>query len=327
MRGWPFGVAVALSALAIPVPAGAQDECDGSGLRLFRPEEITPASGARGVTLDAPIVVRYSPGYFGPEGPGDPPEALLRVGRCPSPGCTARCTWSDAIPVEGRAEVIGDRLFFFAAGGLVPGARYLGVASGRDGPPIEFEFCTGATVDSMAPTKPRVIAIEPAENRPACPPGGYKVDVTIAPSSDDGPAGSVEYLLYLTRGRGVTAPQLRDRLRNLTPERVTLNLILAPDEAAEPVCVRVLAIDGVGRISEGSDEACVDPLNRVAFQPLCSASPGQGHRLAIAMALGSVVATLWWRRRVRHGADASRAPRFPRWTVRFRTHRTAGCIG
>jgi hypothetical protein len=273
MRAALVGFAAFAWAVAPAARARAQDDCNVEVPRAWRPEEITPASGAGGVTLDAPIVVRYSRGYFGPEGPGDDPRTLVRVGRCEPASCAVRCSLRDAVPVEGTVQVLGDRLFFLPAGGLAPGTRYVGVATGVDGE-ITFEFCSGTRLDVRAPTTPRLIAIEPAETRPLCPEGGSKVDVRIAPAEDDGPAGSIEYLLYLTRGRGIVAPELRDRYRNFSTDEVTLHLILAAEEASEPVCVQVFATDGVGRISEPTTERCVDPLTSAAFQPLCAVVPG-----------------------------------------------------
>lgn len=289
--------ALALVALA-PAPLRAQDDPCDPGTTARVPVFVTPASSATGVTIDAPIQIVYSAGYFGPDGPGQPPETLLRLVRCPSGVvCSIGCTLDEGRDVEGTVQTIGDRLFFVPDGGLDPASAYVGRATGVDGV-LDFRFCTGGLPDDGPPRLGAFLEARPAESTAACvvPEGGRLIGLRWEQATDDGPPGSIEYLLYLTRAPGVAAPQLRDRLRNYASPEITLNLALGPEEASEPVCVQMVAVDGVGNVSEPSPEQCFDPLTTAAFQPLCAASaPGRGPRggalaLSVALALAALVA-------------------------------------
>ncbi|AKF08222.1 hypothetical protein DB32_005371 [Sandaracinus amylolyticus] len=301
----PFrGLAVALALVGAPGAALAQDDpCVDDTSPARRPVEVTPSVGAFNVTLDAPIAVRYSRGYFGPDGPGDDPATLLRIVRCPADvECSAGCSAADGEDVAGRVQVIGDQLFFFPDGGFEPSRAYAGRAGGID-ESLDFRFCTGVTVDNGPPVLGEFLDAEPSESTAECvlPEGGRLVGLRWEQATDDGPPGSIEYMLYLTRAAGVNAPQLRDRVRNYASREITLNLRLDALEASEPVCVRVFAADGVGNVSEPSDERCFDPLTDAAFQPLCAVSaPGSARAMPWALAgfalvLGVIVA----RRRAR----------------------------
>lgn len=266
-----WGVLI-VGAWVYAAPAFAQEDCEDPPARL--PVEILPSRGARDATLDSPIMVRYSEGYFGPTGVGDRPDELIRVERCPETGrldCARTCE-GEGTPVPGTVQVLGDRLYFLPQGGLAAGQRYSGVATGIEGD-LPFSFCSGSGVDTRPPRLGAFVGAVPAAASSGCtlPEGGRRVGLRWEAATDpDGSAGSIEYLLFLTRGRGISSPQLRDRLRNFATTEVTLTLLLEPDEAAEPVCVELLAVDALGHVSEPGDEVCVDPQTMAVFQPLCS---------------------------------------------------------
>jgi hypothetical protein len=279
--------------------ARAQDTTCDDTPTARKPIEVTPASGAVSVTIDAPVSVRYSQGYFGPEGPGDPPETLIRVVRCPDGTfCGLGCMADEGVDVPGTVQVIGDRLFFLPDGGFEPEQTYVGRATGVDDV-LDFRFCTGLSPDLEPPRLGAFLDAEPAETTALCvlPEGGRLVGLRWEQARDDGPAGSIEYLLYLTRANGVDAPELRDRLRNYASPEVTLNLRLDADEASEPVCVRMYALDGVGNVSESSPEHCFDPITSAAFQPLCSVeAPTHGSTLVFwvfSLFGGLALARIW----------------------------------
>ena len=102
------------------------------------------------------------------------------------------------------------------------------------------------------------------------PEGGYRVEVQFPPALDDGPAGSLEYWLYLSRGAEQGAPVVRSRARGYRAQVITMAFVLTPEEAAEPICVDIVAVDGVGRISNGQATACLDPYDRSYFSGLCA---------------------------------------------------------
>jgi len=291
-----------------PSSARAQgvEACDDGGGEQ-RPIEVTPSVGALSVTTDAPISARYPAGYFGPLGPGDPASSLVSVWQCPAGTlCGVGCDAADGAPVPGFVQTLGDRLFFGADGGLSPRTTYGGVFRGVDGG-IDLRFCTGGQPDAGPPQLGAFVDATRAEAGPGCrlPDGGHRIGLRFGAARDDGPAGSIEYLLYLTRGVGVDAPVLRDRFRNFAAEEITMTLLVTDEEAAQPVCVQAFALDGVGNVSEASEEQCVDPLTTAVFQPLCSVRPGaRGASLGVVLvALASVGAAA---RRARSGRSRSR---------------------
>ena len=148
------------------------------------------------------------------------------------------------------------------------------------------------------------------------PEGGYRVDVSFEPALDDGSPGSIEYLLYLTRGPGVQAPELRDRARNFTEGGdglVTMAFVLRPNEADGPVCVAVHAVDGVGRVDRSVPARCFEPIQGNFFQGLCSVGfafreSNEGARTLLVQTLGGVALMLLHRRRLRNRRASRRSP-------------------
>ncbi len=235
------------------------------------PVEVTPAVGAQGVTIDAWVMVRYGEGYFGPEGPGDDPETLVSLERCGE--CGSRC--DVGVPVPGRVEVLGDDLFYVPDGPLGARTQYRGVANGFEGS-LDFSFCTGDERDVGAPEFSQAVRFDPIESDDPCevPGGGYRVGIYAPPANDDGPGGSLEYLLFLTRATGLDAPVLVDRVRNFSAGEITMYLFLDRERAASSVCVRLGVIDGVGNVTMGDEESCFDPVSRIAFQGCAVSGPG-----------------------------------------------------
>ena len=287
--------ALAVLAGAAPAVALAQDE-PGECLDPPRaPIEVTPASGSGGVTLDAPVLVRYADGYFGPDGPGGRPASLLRVWRCEG-GCGSVCSREEGLPVPGTVQRLGDTLAFLPEDALDPSSAYVGRAEGVDGS-LDFAFCTSSRLDSGPPSFGDIDEASSAVVGATCdlPDGGFRIGVFFEPASDDGPPGSIEYRLYQTRGEEISAPVLVDRVRNFATDVITMSFLLPQDHAATPICVQVVAVDGVGNVTQGSAERCLDPVTRVAFEGLCSVStPGAATSPPWPLALALLV--LAWRR-------------------------------
>ncbi len=262
------------------------------------PVEFFPASGAGGVALDAAVRVRYSPGFFAVW--REPLTRLLEIRDA-----------SDT-PVRGTLTVLGDTLVFRPDAPWVAGSAYRGTAFGIDILQVRFSFRTGAVLDREPPRFTSTPSLSPArvDMRPCATEGGYRIDVSVAPATDpDGAQGDVEYLLFQTRGPEIEAPRLRARARNFAGPSIPLAFTLTPSEAVSPICVVVVAVDGVGRAVEGG-KACVDPVQGNYFAPLCSAgTPGarpRGGRGAL-LASASVLALALVARRL--GRRARHAPR------------------
>jgi hypothetical protein len=275
---------------------GGTERCDAPVGR--KPEEVTPADSARQVSIDAPIRVRYSRGYF--EGPDDP-ATLITVLRCADDGCGVGCRYEDEVDgefVPGRVQVLGDNLFFHPDGGWEPGQAYAGIARGQDGD-LPFGFCTGTTTDGTPPELRGLEDVTSTPVPPRCdaPEGGYRIATFFAPADDAGaPPASIEYLLFQTRGAGIEGPVLRSTIRNFATAMHTMAFVLPPSEAGEPICVRVAAVDGRGNIdwSDSNPEVdCIDPVQGNFFAPMCAASaPGAPRRGAGALTLAVAAVAL-----------------------------------
>jgi hypothetical protein len=176
--------------------------------------------------------------------------------------------------VPGAISVIGDVLVFVPDTVFEPRTRYEGTAFGFDSD-FDFRFTTGSVFDAAPPTFDALTSMSSSRIEEAscdAPDGGYRIDVSFPAASDDGPPGDIEYFLFLTRGPSVEAPLLKKRARNQTPGEVIMAFVLDPSEASSPICVSVLAVDGVGNVSGGDDVICDDPIEGSFFEPLCSVS-------------------------------------------------------
>lgn len=277
LAGW---LSLAL-ALAVPAPVRAQDpeECRTDPRA---PLEVSPASGAPNASLDAPVLVRYGAGYFDPiTGPGDPPSTLFRLVSCGP--CPSTCDLASGAAVPGLVQTQGDDLIFLPDGGLDAFTQYVGHAIGVDGE-LDFSFCSGAGRDSAAPTGAAMT--EPTSARiggmSCLAEGGYRIQVYFPPATDDGPPGSIEYLLFQTRGRGIDAPTLVDRVRNFQTDRITMSFLLSNEAVGTPICMQVVTVDGAGHATVPEGDRCFDPVGHVTFQG-CSASPGRGPSAVLAL--------------------------------------------
>jgi hypothetical protein len=296
---------VALVALAYAVPAAAQDAgivCDDPVAR--GPELVTPAVGARQVSLNAPVRVRYQPSTYFDAGAGGDLATLISVQRCPVAGCDLTACTDDGEFVPGRVQVYADELVFVPDGPWDPEQAYSGIARGID-LDLPFQFCTGTGSDTSAPTMGGIDEVTSTriEERCDAPRGGFRVAAAFPPADDPGgPPGSIEYLLFQTRGAGIEEPVRRDRVRNFSGgERMTAAFVLPPEQAGEVICVRVAAVDGVGNFawSETGDDDCVDPVQGNFFYPICAASapgaPSSG--LALPALAGFAIVVIARRRR------------------------------
>ncbi|MDH5493882.1 MAG: hypothetical protein OEY14_18170, partial [Myxococcales bacterium] len=262
--------------------------------------DFLPASGARGVTLDAFTRVLYTPGFFDLY-TGDPAELF---------------TLSELLSgasVPGRVSVVADALFFVPDPPLRPGLDYRAEARDRGGigpaETLSFEFRTGSRFDVEPPS---LGGITDVRSTPA-PGGGYRIDVEFEAATDDGSLGSLEYLLYQSRGLDLDAPRLRDRLRHFSAGSVVMSFVLPEEEAMGPICVVVHAVDGVGKIDDDGAAVCLQPREGSFFAPLCAlprpallAAPASGHGMGPGLLLGGIM-LLWLRRRGRARRRSIRA--------------------
>lgn len=289
-------VLVALAFVGSPVFAqDAGVPCDEPPFR--GPLEVTPASGAGGVTIDAYVKVLYGEGTLGPE---LDPSSLIELRHCGDLGPLECETSGERVP--GRAQIVGDRWVFFVPDDeLVANAQYGGIARGAEGD-LPFSFRTGFVRDSRAPTFGNVDSPTTARVDSPCEGGrGFRVDVRFDSATDDGPQGSIEYLLYLTRGATVEAPELRARVRSLATSETTMAFVLSDAEAVAPVCFVVHAVDGLGNVDSDGEPVCFEPVQGTYFEACSVSAPGSsgasGAKDAVGFASGVAVVVLGVRRR------------------------------
>lgn len=292
--GWRTLVALVFVALVLGAGSARAQECPEPPLR--GPMTVTPSDGAPGVTLDAPVFVDYAEGYFGPDGPGEDPTTLITLEQCGA--CTAFCSPGSGTPVTGLVQVHGDRLYFVPDVPLAENTQYLGTATGIE-TSLDFSFCTGRGFDSEPPVLDG--APRPSSTRvgPQCnlPDGGYRLAVSFAPATDDGPPGSIEYLLYLSRGDSVDAPVVVSRARNYASADITLGVLLSPEATRTPICLTLAASDGVGNVTVADQSQCFDPITRTTFSGACNAQPGRPRGWGVLGLVGLVGLLLSMRRR------------------------------
>lgn len=246
----------------LPTSAAAQIDalCEGGEPG---PCAVTPLPGTpERVTLDAPIKVRYTEGFFEVFGVEGTAIEVIRE--------------DTGLPVAGSTQQLGsDLLFFVPDGGWEPETRYVGRVFG-EGNEIAFGFQTGRSVDMGPPTRPRIVQVEASEGT-ALGEGAVRIDVEFEPSSDDGPLGSLEYQVYLTAGHDVVEPELRLRIRHQSTTTLVGAIGLTGEATSEPACMAIVAVDGVGRTAS-SETTCFDPVTGNYFEPLCSVAPAPSAR-------------------------------------------------
>ncbi len=259
--------------------SGAEAQCDED---IFQVEETAPASDARDVPLNAYIQVTYSPCYFSRT--GQDPATSIEVRRA-----------GEIVP--GTAELGDDQTLFFIFDELLaPNQTYEVVARDFSGG-FPFSFSTAFGLDMRPPVFGEisdVVSTRVSEGTADAPEGSYRVDVSFEPAVDDGAAGSIEYLLYLSRGpEDLEAPELVARTRNFSTNTITMAFVLDAVSAESPICVVVHAVDGVGQADSDQTPRCFEPIMGSFFEGC--AAVGQPDQAAwIVLVLGWM-----WRRRQR----------------------------
>ncbi|MCB9633073.1 MAG: hypothetical protein H6721_13210 [Sandaracinus sp.] len=286
----------ALASMVSGRSAVAQDAGVGCDEPPFRgPVEVTPASGASNVTVDAYVKVLYGEGTLGPE---IDPSGLIELRLC-NPGDVLNCDRTGEL-VPGRAEIVGDRWLFFVPDGDLPASSdFAGIARGAEAD-LDFNFRTGMRRDTESPSLgPIDTPTTQRVDRPCEGGRGFRVDVRFDPAIDDGPPGSVEYLLYLTRGPSVRAPELRARVRNLATAETTMAFVLSDDEAVAPVCIVVHAVDGLGNADTDMEPVCFEPVQGTYFESCSVSAAGTGGSTSFAFVVVGLAAWTTRRRRAR----------------------------
>lgn len=271
----PLRLAAAVVGLALAsLPATAWAQCDAGADAGPDPSldgvlrDVFPAADAVNVPTDTAVRLRYL------GRPPEPPTLCVRVrsgGSC----------------LPGEAAVVGNEVVWSPRGGQLPSftdftVTYADVAGGS----VPFTFRTGRGPSAGPPVFDGVddVSARDAEGE-VCEAGAVDVTVTFtrarSASSTSGlawPDSDVEYVIFQTRGPGISGPRVRDRVRlqrsgTASDRSAQRTFRLTAAESEGPVCFSVQAYDPLGRSTPTRGEACVNPAQGNYFQA-CSARPG-----------------------------------------------------
>ncbi len=296
-----FALTFALALALAPRVAGAQCDAGDAGpdpslTGVLR--DVFPADGDLGVPTDGLVRLRY-------------------FGRTPdSPTvCVRPISLSDCVP--GTAAVLGSQLVWQGTplpGGadpLTPQTDYQVTFTDASGGTNRTTFRTGRGHSGTSPSFQGITSVSAIKaDTLACDPDA--VDVTVqfdrVPPSDllapgtPWPDIDVEYVVYETRGPGISGPRERDRARLVSSGSSTdlsaqRTFRLSGHDAAGPVCFTIQAVDPAGQSDGNRAEQCVNPAQGNYFAG-CRAAPGAfpGGSRGGALALAAVAVALSTRR-------------------------------
>lgn len=255
--------------------SAARVHAQACALHVLTDTQVTPSRGAERVALDASLEVRYPPGtdVAALEQALSPPDALI------------------ALLDEQRQTVTGTLqhpepllLRFVPDRPLSAQRQYVPLVArpGFDRPEIsEYLFTTGDSTDKEPPKlavgKNHVdISSQPLPASCGAAAGTYGVRVAFDAATDDADDSAIEYLLWLTVAAGEDKLQVVDRTRQAQGGRVELTFRLKPQQVNDPVCLRIQAIDGVGKSADNQPEPCFHPVQGSYFESGCSVAQASG---------------------------------------------------
>lgn len=295
-------LALALGALASPGAARAQcDAGDDGGVDPSLEGSLRdsfPADQGVEVPLNSPIRLRY-------------------YGRVPDPPvvCVQRESL-DAPCLTGTAAAVGDELIWQPASGaggslLEASRRYFVTYQETGRGSNRVTFVTGR---GLAPERLLFAGITDvkADDPPSSDCDATASDITVkfdrASSGVVGigdspwPEIDLEYVIYETRGPGVSGPRERDRVRlqrsgSSVVSGAQRTFRLRGAEASGPVCFNVQVLDPLGHADGNTREQCVNPAKGNYFAG-CAARPSHAPGgLAALVAMGLAAACVTRRRR------------------------------
>ncbi len=296
--------ALALVATLV-APATAMGQCDAGDdaggvdpLLVGTLRDSFPADQGIDVPLNSPIRLRY-------------------YGRVPDPPvvCVQRESL-DAPCLSGSAAAVGDEVVWQpqsgAGGPVLEASRRYYVTyqeTGRGTNRITFVTGRGVAPERLAFGG---ITDASAEHAPDsdCDPDAADITVKFDRASSGviglgdtpWPDIDIEYVIYETRGPGISGPRERDRVRlqrsgSSVVSGAQRTFRLRGADATGPVCFNVQAVDPLGHADGNTQEQCVNPAKGNYFAG-CSSRPARAPSGALA-AVGLALAVTAARRRAR----------------------------
>jgi MYXO-CTERM domain-containing protein len=225
--------------------------------------------------------------------------------------------------IAGTASVVGDEVVWIAPprGGsdaLVPFTTYVVSFADASGGSNRITFTTGRGPSAGPPVFGGVsgVSAAPAAGDPC---DSQAVDITVrfpratspvgtsALNNSTWPESDIEYVIFETRGPGLTGARERDRVRLQRSGSSDVNaqrtFRLSGRDSTGPVCFSIQAFDPWGRRDDNTQEKCVNPAQGNFFAG-CGVHPAGPWRARGSLGLLALsVATA--RRRRRRGADGA----------------------
>lgn len=284
-----LAVAAVVAALSLPTTARAQCDAGTPGEDEGTLRDTFPADLGVDVPTDGLIRLRY---YVRPPSP-----ATVCVRARAMDGCIA-----------GRASIVGDEVVWQASAPLQPTTDYVASFSDTIGGSNLIRFRTGRGPSTTPPRFGGLASVAIAgDAEDVCDPGA--VDITVRferaqRASAFGDVGwpdiDIEYVLFVTRGDGVSGPRVLERARvqgsGFSADATAQRTVRVPGALARgPICLTMQAFDPTGRSDGNAVERCVNPASGNYFAG-CAAGPASGAPNALAP-LGIALAAAFARRR------------------------------
>lgn len=276
-------VATVVSAAAFFFAAPARAQCDAGTPtnEIGTLRETFPADLGTEIPTDGLIRLRYL------ERPPEPATVCLR--RRDRDGCVA-----------GRASIVRDEVVWQAIAPLDVLTDYVATFSDTVGGSNLIRFRTGSAPSTTPPRFGGLTSATLADvPDDLCDPGA--VDVTVrferaqraTAFGDVGwPDTDIEYVLYITRGTGISGPRVLERARvqgsGFAGDRSAQRTVRIPGAYSNgPLCLTMLAVDPSGRADGNSVERCVNPSlgNYFAGCATSPAPPGAAGGWFVALSL------------------------------------------
>jgi hypothetical protein len=293
-----FGVLVGLTTVFCAPVAYAQ--CDSQVDAGTDPtltgtlRDTFPADQTTGVPLNTPVRLRY---YI------QAPEPAVVCVRVDS---------SSGSCLPGTSSSVGSEIVWQPATSLSPRRRYYVTYQEMSVGSNQITFETG---DRNATERLLFRGANEArsDDAPSDPCNVRSVDITVkfdrVPNTGDTsglswPDSDIEYVIYQTRGPGISGPRVRDqtRLQRSGSSMVSTaqrTFRLSALESSGPVCFNVQAVNPLGRADGNTTEVCVNPSVGNYFVG-CSVGYKSNNSSQAFVAVMALMWTAFRRRRRRH---------------------------
>ncbi len=295
-------LALGLSAMVSSGAARAQCDAGDGGIDPITAGTLRdsfPADQGVDVPLNSPVRLRY-------------------YGRVPSPPVVCvRLESLDSECFPGTSAAVGEEIVWQPLAGpggavLQASRRYFVTYQEEGSGSSSITFVTGR---GLAPERLVFAGVSDvkADDAPSsdCDPDASDITVkfdratsgVLGLGDSPWPESDLEYVIYETRGPGISGPRERDRVRlqrsgSSVVSTAQRTFRLRGADASGPVCFNVQVLDPLGHADGNTSEQCVNPAKGNYFEG-CAAGPSSGRAGALGAVIFGLCAALFTRRRRR----------------------------